>query len=310
MGTFRLCCFRKYFLIPYTGILEKNSTTIYFIDGLFLLMNSIQRFIIAKKCFSLFLLINAFYEIKKIAENNNDLCISFNEISNAVVKLSSSDVNSEDIKAYAGLLYESITAPCLKFSGPVLCLKSEIIQEGEKVFLNCLEKALKRYEFTSKQDNGNNEDYSFTAEELRKEILRFLMLEDKFDPGQPSRSPVINNNDSVMSVSIFGSPLVPQRKIPVEINDVRSGVSLSHNDIRCQDFKSFNGINGVSFLQQRSQVNFSESVDQNDPITRFLAHIRKSGMDMLFPQVVHDKVRFISLIFALIMLSLIFRSFY
>jgi hypothetical protein len=34
-------------------------------------------------------------------------------------------------------------------------------------------------------------------------------------------------------------------------------------------------------------------IEKSEPIVRLLAHIRKGGMDILFPQISHDKVRLI-----------------
>lgn len=36
-------------------------------------------------------------------------------------------------------------------------------------------------------------------------------------------------------------------------------------------------------------------IEKNPIMVKFLAQIRKSGMDILFPQIAHDKVRFLIL---------------
>ena len=41
---------------------------------------------------------------------------------------------------------------------------------------------------------------------------------------------------------------------------------------------------------EKTLLSIGAEIERNEPIIRLLAHIRKAGMDILFPQMIHDKV--------------------
>ena len=97
--------------------------------------------------------------------------------------------------------------------------------------------------------------------------------------------------DFKRSVNIFLSTKINENTLKVE----RPNVSNTYNTLRSvQTFHTYEEV--VPYWKEKndSRKNFPtqvrKSVEFCEPVVRFLAQIRKQGMDILFPQDAHDKV--------------------
>jgi hypothetical protein len=250
-------------------------------------MNSIQQFVNDQKTFTLSILLNAFVRIC-ITHINNGF-ITFDDIRNAVSTVSTeNELQDEEILIYSGLLYESIAVPIMALKGPQLGIKGALIG-NEKAFLSTVLQTVDKFQ----RLNGST---SLTFVELKKESVRFLNWKaDKGDLPTSLSTPTNTSTDSSYlregltssSMSTAGTTLASIPSVvgsPDEVSEISPSPTDNSNTVPGNTlYHPHNGLNG----QQSVLDNY---VEHSDPINRFLAHIRKSGMDILFPQVTHDMV--------------------
>jgi hypothetical protein len=282
-------------------------------------MNSIQQFLHENKSFSVPVLLNAFFRLSILQLNQGFL--SFEDIIEAVRVVCPETIAAEEITAYSGVIYESILVPSLYETGPVLCMKEEVIGK-ETAFLECLsKKVVHKY--------GKDGVMCSGVLALERDTQKFLLLKSSKETVQapsPSLSGKGSNAGTAVSSSDhLPSPLVTdrdplEREIPSHYDpyfsnnsvpgDVNSWGSLEpamgENLTLYQEFLSPN------ILQSRQAEEFTDSnnPDMTNPINRFLAHIRKSGMEILFPQIVHDKVSIAPVFVACCYISTYLMSFF
>jgi hypothetical protein len=92
---------------------------------------------------------------------------------------------------------------------------------------------------------------------------------------------------SSLTTSVVTSPK------PSSPSDHQNGTYYSSQSYSHQSttFGAKGGLAAVSLADENTALwNAGLEIEKNEPIIRLLAHIRKAGMDILFPQIIHDKV--------------------
>jgi hypothetical protein len=270
-------------------------------------MNPIQIFIHENKSFSLSVLLNAFFRLSLLQMNQGFM--SFGDIQSSIEVVSDSKVSQEEESVYAGFIYESILVPCLTADGPKLRMKQEVVGK-EKEYLECL---LERVAFYDTKFSTWASSASSSLVNLRQDINKHLGKE--------------NHEDSALSLSSSSPPSsitlpssTDQSNNGTNRDSENNGVSTlaeswtsenlktSHYEERVSaDLEVVSDGNLTRFWNDPGQESLPEPNDRplvdapsqiaetssyfSDPLNLFLAHIRKSGMDVLFPPVVHDKVK-------------------
>jgi hypothetical protein len=265
-------------------------------------MNSIQQFLNENKSFSISVLLNAFFRLS-ILQLNQGL-ISFEDINDAVRTVIPTSSSPEEITAYSGLIYESIIVPSLNAGGPELCMKEEVIGK-ENSFLDCvLKKVLHKY-----GKEGMVDGMCQGIPTLKREIEKILLpksTKDFLQLPSPSLSGIAPTYSDALPSPVVAGRDSSERDIPshydpffstnsVNINSTADATSWSNLEPNVgENLTMYQEIIPPNILQPRQVDDSTDSntPDMNNPINRFLAHIRKSGMEILFPQVVHDKVCF------------------
>jgi hypothetical protein len=241
--------------------------------------------IIEKKNFTVSILINSFNRIC-ITQINHEW-ITFDDILKAVYTVTSHDsilLSDSEFYAYAGVLYESILVPCFTIKGPQFCLKEGILG-NEKQCLDCILQTIGKYD----KIQGAQ---TFAFQDLQKEIMKYLEINFSVVFSQPSASSSVEVKNEIS-----------RKPLPLD----NSHFMMKGNHHSMDGFKQNYELHSKA-TDGRGQVRpvgQSPSLRQPgggqlefcwvDPnMNRFLAHVRKSGMDIIFPQILHDKVSSLS----------------
>jgi hypothetical protein len=248
----------------------------------------------SQKKISLSILINAHSRLSIIQMNKGS--VSFEDIMQSLTLSITAEMSSNELNGYAGLIYEGCFVPFMSPKGPLLRLSKDILGNDAnflKAMLNTL---------YSRADGSNS---SVLTEDFKQEASNFLKKSNSsnanllfeipaptFEPTSPALSAGSAPGDSHLATKSSSSNsggLFP----PPGISSSSTASSANANG----GVKKPNI--GISSLAQQSMFNETDEnklmsigaeIEKNEPIIRLLAHIRKAGMDILFPQVIHDKV--------------------
>lgn len=188
---------------------------------------------------------------------------------------SSEVISTQDMHAYAGIIYEACFQPIMLNKGPSFMLDRSLVG-NESVFLKLVLQVLFRH-------NGGKEHN--VIEDLKNDMIAFLqrsgasteavnalITAGEKDNTDASRQPQrIGTNSSSLESS---SPVLSS------VNGAQQRGNKS-NPSALEDPYSEDA---------RAILNAGMEFEKNEPIVRLLAHIRKAGMDILFPQIIHDKI--------------------
>jgi hypothetical protein len=231
-------------------------------------MNLIQQFIQERKCLSFSILLKTFNRL--CVQHVSTGIIEFDDILKIIYNVSSNDsitLIELEIHAYSGIIYESILIPCFTVKGPKLCLKEGLLG-NEKEFLSCLLQTLIRHDRT----NGSP---SFTVQEFNKDTCSFHNLQ-------------FNGYSGVTPPQIVDG--LNHRPSIDQFHDLRNNHEIPNGTYQ-KGYSQHDNLSQSSHIYQAKKSSNKFNNDHNDPnISKLLAHIRKSGMDIIFPQNTHDKV--------------------
>jgi hypothetical protein len=263
-------------------------------------MNPIHRFVLQNNPLSLPVLLNAFFRLSILQMTQGKL--SFTDIRSSVGVASADKFHEEEQMVYAGILYETVLIPCLTEDGPKLCMIEEMVGK-QKEFLECLFNRTMYYEkkmstngmsFSSLENLKGNIDKILKKEEL---ILSAVPLPSSSSFSSPACSSVVPHVTASRQLSeasykcsgephpfddsTYASPHAKDSRNELFASDE---MRTEHTTQLCADYKTEQSLN--INLPPSAELDSSRS----GPINQLLAHLRKSGMDILSPQVVHDKV--------------------
>jgi hypothetical protein len=165
-----------------------------------------------------------------------------------IIILGSEDIESTDeVKSYAGIIYESAFAPKMLKTHPSFQIRKELLG-NQSAYIASILHEIKAHVFDASS--------KAKVEALRKEAAMFF-FNDPASPENFNRAEGRRSEDETVVMGTY------------------------HHEFS-QDAEE----------NQSRLPNLQESqMSAHEPLVRLLANIRKSGMDVIFPQFLHDKVR-------------------
>ena len=215
-------------------------------------------------------------------------------------------MNSADLTAYISLFFQSVITNIMSSSGQVkFQVNSDAIGNDEfllTAILTILKKKYSETDYTSQLDEfkhdidiylrhikqlSKNETISTEEVKMNSEnnSVKTLPL-----PPPTSSSPVISVSPST-ELNIDSKHYYPST-ITNNTNNNISDINYNNNQLNMTEYMMENNNNNMNNYYTPPRVDF----ERTESIIRLLAHVRKVGMDILFPQIIHDKV-ILSLIF-------------
>jgi hypothetical protein len=234
--------------------------------------------------------------------------VSFDDIVDSVqlTSESGSPLTREEILEYSGIIYEAVLKPKYQsFKGPSLCMKGESASNIENYFHEIV-KILEERKANSQQSMEEIERWLLS---FKKEIENHLK-----QPAQQQQHPPLQENER--GTNIFspatggGYTNSPSSNSPTPSwtnlqTSPSLGGTLYPSNPQQQQLQPQQARFGGLMMNKRhfpNRIEIEGKVDSNEGVIRILQYIRKGGMDMVFPQLVHDKV---SLSFSLVVSLLI-----
>lgn len=233
-------------------------------------MDAISNFLLQKKNLTIPVLFSTFYHLQVIQLQQPNLSFpDLEETVKTVATSGASPIAEDELKTYAGILYEACTVPKMGADGPMFTL-DESLTLGEQVEQKLLDRFLKVF---TVRDNKLGGKYSSLIEEWKKEGKKFVQQE-------VGNEKEFTNTDSDEETAELG---------PYNSNAHQQ----QHNQHHSMGSMT-------SYVPRPSNVQggdnskpFTGPIESNKFVARFLAHMRRSGMDMVFPQLIHDKVSYL-----------------
>lgn len=213
-------------------------------------MDHIDFAIKSNRKFSLSLLVNGQARLSVLQLSQG--FVTYEDAVKSICIASNQATPTSDIMAHAGLLYEAVFTPSVTKKGLIAHkLAAETIgQDG--LLIERLLKAL----------GARSADYAM--EEMRREAFAFQTSYSSSAPMPMTSSP------AAAAAPQLQQPEEPSR-MPMELlSRVPDGIDLN------EDYRS----SSLSRIE----------CEKSEPIVRLLAQVRKIGMDILFPQITHDKI--------------------
>jgi hypothetical protein len=334
-----------------------------------------------RKNISVSAMMNSFSRLSIIQMQRNSVtfddvlsCLNFSYgIEDGGISLSSAGnvINQNDLRIYAGMIYEAAVEPLLGEYGPILCLKKEMIGNDEE-FLKSLVATMNKHGAVTVTTAGVTErsrhylidDFMNEANAYLKKDFFSLTVPSPFDSSSNYSGSDRNNNiggssHGLSSISVdyhkasmvsSSSPVAAggrsfyDREKPWRETELESSSSLpfsrppqivysttpststptnysSGSPVYSTKTTSVTGSSGQSGQSQKAVPGIGKSfisqvipssttgggaggaglntidLERNELMIRFLAHVRKAGMDILLPQIIHDKVNLLFSLF-------------
>jgi hypothetical protein len=187
-------------------------------------------------------------------------CVSYDDLLKSLCIAANQQMPSNDLIVHAGIVYEAIFVPAITKKGVGHKLHPDTIGNDQAVIDRILKVLIAR---------SAGSDYP-CIEDFKRDAYNFLQ-------GSHNQSARSNGNDYYNDSQRLDYLQQQQQdqyvsRIPQELlNRVPDGIDLS------DDYRS----STLSRIE----------CEKSEPIVRLLAQVRKVGMDILFPQIAHDKVR-------------------
>jgi hypothetical protein len=187
--------------------------------------------------------------------------ISFENILEAVQSLASEPLSPQELAEYSGLIYETMLKPKYRtYRGASLCMKAEISKNIDLYF----HQIVKVMEERKADSNQSVEEIEAFLSAFRREVSSHLEF-SKLAQLQDTGGGLWNGTN---------------------LSENHAGISSSQRFPMQSSLLSMQGFNASSSSRDE-QIS---DVERNDGVVRLLAYIRKGGMDIIFPQLIHDKV--------------------
>ncbi len=188
---------------------------------------------------------------------------------------SSEAISTQDKHAYAGIIYEACFQPIMLNKGPSFMLDRSLVG-NESVFLKLVLQVLFRH-------NGGKEHN--VIEDLKNDMIAFLQrsgasteaVNALITTGEKDTTDASRQQQRIGTNS---SSLESSSPVLSSINSAQQRVNKLNSSALEDPYSE----------DARAILNAGMEFEKNEPIVRLLAHIRKAGMDILFPQIIHDKV--------------------
>jgi hypothetical protein len=215
----------------------------------------------SQKKLSLSIFINAHSRLSIVQMNKGS--ISFEDLMQNLTLSITAEMSSNELNGYAGCIYEACFSPFMSPKGPLLRLSTEIVGNDANFLKAVLKTLYSRADSSCAAAIVNDFKYEASCF-LKKSNNNANDLLDILAPNFDAVSPSLSTNsgrdihsDKCSSVSSVKSPSPRMR-------------SFSHS----------------MFLET-----LGAEIEKHELLVPLLANLRKPGMDIMFPQEVHDKVR-------------------
>lgn len=252
-----------------------------------LVMDPVITFLRANRSFSLSVLLTSFSEIVSLQSTAGS--VLYDDIVLKVTEASACAMEEMDVSAHAALLFESCVLPKINTKGEMtLQLKTELSGGDSSTFVKALlqiihskvgseEIALKfRAEadaYLQDQASASNLEVSSDTTEVAAEPFKANWRMKR----EPSGSNFSGESSSRSSSLSTLAKWPTQQELNEALSDEFSMVLPASRP-------------GPQ-LAEPQEPSSSVDVEKNEPMVRLLAFARRGGMDILFPQSLHDKVR-------------------
>lgn len=229
----------------------------------------IQQFIKSEGILSVSILLNLINRLVLTQMSVGE--ISFSNILDNFIVVIEPELSESEKMLYAGIIYEAVLKPVYRNGKPSLRIRDELIGNDALVVGSILRIL---------QENKSPGDPATTINHIIKEMERFT---SKTTVGQ-STSEILKNVEDLQ--------FLYERK-PANPKDDSMELPTSVSFPLTNEYFSNLNIGRESEWSVFQSNNHSSGGSQSDSngVVRFLAYIRKGGMDILFPQLVHDEVR-------------------
>jgi hypothetical protein len=223
-------------------------------------MEPIHQFIQDGKNLCVPILINSCSRLSMLELNKGE--ITFDDIMESISSASEAllELSNDEKKIYAGILYESVLRPAYKNRKPALAMKKELIGDDER----CLKSIL----FVLKENQGGGNVPDNTLRNFVEDMEKML--------------PVLRGREEFDRRNSFSLTLPPASE--PSIGELKQSIFDS------ADFDLALLNNPDDSTPVTTDTTTTSNQERNPGLVRFLAYIRKGGMDILFPQLIHDKV--------------------
>lgn len=254
-------------------------------------MDPIQSFIQSKKRFSLDLLTTAYSRLSVLQLQRG--CVTQEDTNQSLrSQLIGQRMSAAEIGGHAGLLFESIISASISATGQVkLAINKDVIGNDEK-FIAAILAAL--------ASKCVGVDYP-AFDDFQRECQSYLrMLSDAANPVE--ETPLEQPTEAALPPPEFSfdrpapkiahlmpvPPPLPQTTPVLSQMQPPTGVAGQPTQATPsgQSEVEYDGPEEHKYAPARVEF------ERAEPIVRLLAQVRKVGMDILFPQSTHDKVRF------------------
>jgi hypothetical protein len=270
------------------------------------MMDPIEAFIKSKQKFSLNLLVNAHSRLSVVQLLKGAVTIEEASFCFKCQITGPQQFSLVEIDAHCGLIFESIISPSISGGQVQLKVNKEVLGNDEN-FVNSILAAL--------QKRCGDGDYP-AFDEFKRETQTYLRRLSDLAKGGPvsplapavtnvtkAPEPALYENVGGLAANFMSKPaskpyLVPsaalQAQIPIQLpppphlQQQQQQQSLSQQQAQQQSPGVVEYDGPAEHKYAPARVEFERA----EPIVRLLAQVRKVGMDILFPQSTHDKVRF------------------
>lgn len=253
-------------------------------------MDPIEAFVKANRKFSFPLLINTHARLCVLQISKGS--ILYDDIMQSLA-LSARDMTAQEINAHAALVYEAVLTPMINSKNQmVLQLKQDVIANDPNFVKSVL---YVLYARAGGMDNPAVEEFKAEANLFLKSsappanIPAYPLAPKLTSTGEGQQPPAdsYGRDDAQPSSTNNG------RHSTQSYNERFSNQAGEYSPFPATAHASTNGASPNSREAVGEDVTFPSSrieFGKSEPIIRLLAQVRKVGMDILFPQSVHDKV--------------------
>jgi hypothetical protein len=201
--------------------------------------------------------------------------------------LSGREMSAQDLNAHAALLYEAVLAPVVNSKNQMtLQMKSEVIANDQAFIKSLL------YVMYSRTGGAEFP----LVEEFKAEAIAFLKSNPNALSSQAHAAfpvaPSLAAVDAAFNESFGGQAGFNNFNNPAGFKPPRGAVGSMDPNAAKRNPQRMITDPGEMIGMDPAQMSLQQRIEfeKSEPIVRLLAQVRKVGMDILFPQSVHDKV--------------------
>jgi hypothetical protein len=217
-------------------------------------------------CLLFWIFLTAYTKLCDLQESE----ISYENILEIVLSLKLNGATRQELAEYSGVIYETMLKPKYRtFKGPFLVVKVDITKNVETYF----QTILKILDDRKLDTDLNIKEIELFLSAFRREVESHMGF-SKLSQTREVRGEVWSNTGTSKSS-----------------RNTSSTASSSQSNQRVLPASGHNSLLTAFLAAPRDDLEANNSIERHDGVVRLLAYIRKGGMDIIFPQLIHDKVK-------------------